>query len=310
MYLDRLKPLDPKSLVLAELEARVLNAERRGSEAVAVIEAAMRNREPLVQVQGAALLEEIGQVGASEAILRRLSKLSEGPGPLALARFLGRQGRIDEALDLCDQVRVNSDPIVFSTTCEILTQRSDASNAQRQRVSLWLQEAIQQHPDRPELLTRLGVLQGLQGLYDDSVQSYRRALARNPLDTVALNNLAWLLALQGGTDRGRQALELIQRAIEQIGPHPELLDTQTVAYLAAQRGDLAIDSIRQAVERAPTRRSTSTSPAPISPSATTGPPPPSARPPPPDSRSRTFTLWNSPCISASPSTSRAVETDA
>ncbi len=250
-YLDRLKQADPQSLLTAELEARVLSAEGRGTEAVAVIQAAVRDREPALQVQGAAVLEDFGQMGASEAMLRRLSQPPDGPGPLALARFLGHQGRIEEALAVCDQVRAQSEPLVFATTCEALMQRPEATEAQRQRVRLWLQDAIQQHPDQPALLTRLGVLQGFQGQYNEAEQSYRRALSANPHDTVALNNLAWLLALQGGTARAREALALVQRAIAQIGPHPELLDTQTVAYLAAERGDLAVETIRQAVERAP-----------------------------------------------------------
>jgi tetratricopeptide (TPR) repeat protein len=251
-YIDRLKQADAEGLVWAELEARALNGEGRGPEAAARIEAAVRDQAPAVTVQGAALLEELELLDAAEVMLRRLSEKPEGPGPLALARFLGRQGRLDEAIGLCDRVRSVADPMDLAATCEVLAQRAEATDTHRQQISRWLREAIQQHPDRPELLTRLGVLQDLQGLYDDSEKSYRRALAKNPQDTVALNNLAWLLALnKGGADRAREALSLIDRAIKQTGPHPELLDTQTVAYLAAQKGDRAVESIRQAVERAP-----------------------------------------------------------
>jgi predicted Zn-dependent protease len=64
---------------------------------------------------------------------------------------------------------------------------------------------------------------------------------------VAHNNLAWILALRDG--KGEDALAYANRAIEALGPIPELLDTRAVAYLAAGQAKAAVDDLKQALAR-------------------------------------------------------------
>ena len=47
---------------------------------------------------------------------------------------------------------------------------------------------------------------------------------------MALNNLAWLLALQH--KNGTEALKFINRAIDLAGPVAELFDTRAIVHLA------------------------------------------------------------------------------
>jgi tetratricopeptide (TPR) repeat protein len=70
---------------------------------------------------------------------------------------------------------------------------------------------------------------------------------------MALNNLAWLLALKGGT-HADEAVERINRAFEVTGPDPNLLDTRAVAYLALNRpafADLAVEDLRKLIADSP-----------------------------------------------------------
>jgi cellulose synthase operon protein C len=51
----------------------------------------------------------------------------------------------------------------------------------------------------------LAHVKNLQGRYDEAETLYRQAVEKNPRDTTALNNLAYLLALRGG--RADEALQ-------------------------------------------------------------------------------------------------------
>src|SRR5205823_8537621 len=81
---------------------------------------------------------------------------------------------------------------------------------------------------------------------------YRRALQTNPRHSTALNNLAWLLALQGG--HGEEALEMVTRATAVVGRSPTLLDTRAVAALTLGRRDAvqsAVADLEALVAEAP-----------------------------------------------------------
>jgi tetratricopeptide (TPR) repeat protein len=81
--------------------------------------------------------------------------------------------------------------------------------------------------------------------YDQTERLYRKVLQASSENLEALNNLAWLLAFEGGKDR--EALELIDRAIEIAGSHPSLLDTRAVVYLQMGKPEQAIGDLREAL---------------------------------------------------------------
>src|SRR5262249_25690505 len=78
----------------------------------------------------------------------------------------------------------------------------------------------------------------------------REVLKRNGSEVLALNNLAFLLALRSG--KADEALRLLDRAVEVKGPHPDLLDTRAVVLLSARRTDEAIRELTAAIKEAPT----------------------------------------------------------
>jgi len=53
-------------------------------------------------------------------------------------------------------------------------------------------------------------------------------------------------------DNWTEGLEFVQRAIELIGPNPEVLDTRALLYLKAKRPDRALQDLNQAIAQAPT----------------------------------------------------------
>jgi tetratricopeptide (TPR) repeat protein len=66
---------------------------------------------------------------------------------------------------------------------------------------------------------------------------------------VALNNLAFLLALRGS--QGSEAIRYVSQAIEITGPTAELLDTRAMAHLSAGRTKEAIEDLETARAQKP-----------------------------------------------------------
>ena len=80
------------------------------------------------------------------------------------------------------------------------------------------------------LLVGLAEVQAALGRLLDSEAIYREILAKNPADDAACNNLALILALQGS--KLDEALELVDKVIERVGPQGAFLDTRAVVLIA------------------------------------------------------------------------------
>src|SRR5262249_43112943 len=122
-------------------------------------------------------------------------------------------------------------------------------DAQCARVQRWLEAAVAKQPDVTALLAHLGSLHGIRRHYAEAIACYRQVLDREPQNPLALNNLAWILALKEG--RGEEALQLIERAMDVVGEIPELLDTRAMARLTLGQAELAAKDMEEAVAQAP-----------------------------------------------------------
>jgi tetratricopeptide (TPR) repeat protein len=78
--------------------------------------------------------------------------------------------------------------------------------------------------------------------------AYERALALNPNDGVAANNLAWLYAGAGQT---KSALRLAERARAALGDAPEALDTLGWMYHLTGASSQAIPLLKAAYDKRP-----------------------------------------------------------
>jgi cellulose synthase operon protein C len=75
----------------------------------------------------------------------------------------------------------------------------------------------------------------------------RRVEKRYPGNVLALNNLAWVVAQQGGTD----AVAFARRAVSISPERPDLLDTLAFTLSASGKHQEALAAQRRAVELAP-----------------------------------------------------------
>ena len=224
------RKLPPGVLGSVELKARAL--EQRGKE-----------------LQAVALLQSFAQ--QKDALPSRT---------FLLAGLHGRLGNFQEAVDLCFEVKAKGyREEAYGAVIGLLRASKPAASQsakfqswqqQSQRVEEAVRTSVQRDEQNLVLRLMLADLMEMQGRTDQVESLCRGILTTDPNNLVALNNLAWLLSGKEGKDA--EALELIQRAIAQHGPRPELLDTRAVVYLSLGKQKEAIQDLEKAVRDAPT----------------------------------------------------------
>ena len=167
---------------------------------------------------------------------------------LPLAAFLGREGRVDEALEVVEREWARSDLTAVVRTLPLLVVKSE-HREQLQRVEKILLAALEKHERSNELLMIMAEVLTRQDRYEQTEAIYREVLRKNGDDVVAMNNLAVFLALRG--THGDESLELINRAIEIAGPVSALLDSRAMVYLAMSRPRLALADLEKAIADTP-----------------------------------------------------------
>jgi tetratricopeptide (TPR) repeat protein len=249
-WLEKLESLTPQAFEPVALRARLLEARGRADDAARRLQAEAEARPDRAEAC-AALLEEGGRFDMAETILRRTVATSrdEPERALTLAKYLGRRNRAGEALDLCAAARPRCRGWAVADAALAVLDAADATEDQFRRVEAWMEASAREHPEAPSYLFSLSCLRHVEGRYAEAKTLYRRVLRKDPEYGPALNNLAYLLALDGS--RTAEAEDLIARAIRTLGPLPQLLDTRAAVYLAMGRHAAAIDDLEEAVEAAP-----------------------------------------------------------
>src|SRR5262249_52284746 len=155
-----------------------------------------------------------------------------------------RHGRVAEALKLCEGPGASAAPDLLAYTIMLVGRAEKATAAQRQYVERWLKAAARTYPKSQAIAVFLGDWLDVSGHHGKAMVQSRRALAQGRNNQIAQNNLAFLLALKApGATGSAEALKLIQAAIDEAGPHPELLDTRAVVHLAVGKADLAFKDL-------------------------------------------------------------------
>ena len=242
-----LERIEPKSVRTVSLKARLLAARGKPAEAATMLRHLAETQDARTTLLIAQLLEELSLGAEAEGLYRRAAGSGDIPdGVPILVRYLGRQKRTAEALDASAPVWATN-PGVAAEVCLAALHAGRPDAAQIIRVEQWLKAAVRQTPGATTLVLAQADLADLKGDYPAAEALYRGVLQKEPGNLVALNNLAGLLALRGGT--GDEPVILATRAVEVGGPIPELLDTRGVALLAAGRALPALDDFKQAAAR-------------------------------------------------------------
>jgi tetratricopeptide (TPR) repeat protein len=252
-WVEELEKREPKELRPVLLRARLLHARKEGPRAVALLRAqAGDGADPARVLAVARLLDQLGYAAEAEPFYRAFADAQGRAKPASLVpliSYLGRQDRLREALDLCEQLR-GKIPEETMAPVWIECLRSGRPNAeQARRVEEWVQAARKQQPGAPLFDLALANLRDLQEQPEEAEKIYLDLLQRDAKNLVAANNLAALLALRG--EKGAEALEHIQHAIDQGGPRPTLLDTRAMVHMALGQWDQAVKDLEEVVSMEP-----------------------------------------------------------
>jgi tetratricopeptide (TPR) repeat protein len=254
VWLDRLKAkLSESSAEYVELQAR-LDAQRgRRMEAAQAVKkhaletyAAQPN--PTILLHAGNLLAELKMPVDAEYLLREYVKAAEAKTPaavLVLADFLARQNRVGEGLAICTDALPRNDPSVVARVAVAVVRVGEPTAAHFALAEQIIARAAQANPGAPDIRVSLADLRDAQGRYDDAKAMYREILRSHPNNELAMNNLAWLLALHEGNKD--EALRLIDQAIRLRGPDGNLLDTRGVIELTTGNPRQAVEDLTKAI---------------------------------------------------------------
>ena len=253
-WVERLRGEAPEAIPALVLSARLAKAE--GNDALA--EETVRRLVPDTRltaenarglVDRALLAESIGFHEAAERVLAEYAKMVP-EGKLIQARTTAPKRPIGDSLDLLDQALGKVSAAAFLETLAAVVRRSSGEipPEERERISGWLARLDRENPDSPEVAIQLATLEESLGMRDEAERRYRDLLAGDRLNRlqtgVVAANLGWILARPEHSD---EALELVDRAVQILGPISELLDTRALVRLANDQKILALEDIRDAL---------------------------------------------------------------
>jgi cellulose synthase operon protein C len=258
---DEIKQLQPNDLGALILQIEIYRNRNEINKATELIQvfANRPSTTPQALEALADLAERMERFDLSEALYQRMAGLANARGKILLAAFLGRQNKVDKALNVCEPLWKSIREVeVLGITCiNILFGSNDHPRtpepAQINRVVAWFDQAISvqvRNQQRPNtwLFIGLGNLREKQGNYSEAKRLYLLA-ADGDHNGISYNNLAWLAALKDG--KVEEALEYANHAIALKPDQADFLDTRGMIYLAAGKRELALDDLQKAVANDP-----------------------------------------------------------
>jgi tetratricopeptide (TPR) repeat protein len=231
-WLLRLEKVDRHPVRSLVLRAKILVAAGRQSEAIQLIttegkkrvQAATDDREKVAVCQGLGdLLFSLNEFAGAEQWYHDL--LDVDPKRFEyLTAALAKQRKFEEALRLCESAArtdQGAKPAIVLGNA-IFETGWDADHLPQ--ADSFISAALERLPADPGLLYTTGLVRIVQERNDDAIGLFRRLLKLEPQNVAALNNLALLLSER--TADHKEALQLIERAIDITGAEPSLLDTK------------------------------------------------------------------------------------
>jgi len=268
-WLELLEALRPDDLETRVLQARSLISRRLHQQALAVLTSIPGNSFgdlPDDEIRKANLrlavatdeiaydLDQNGRLAEAEDFAQFAEELYRQAAPdsgtsLLLAEFLVRRWRIDEAVQVCDQLQdVVPDEKLAQAYVNLLRTRR-LNREQSVQIRSWLARRADARPESVPLVLSRAHAASLDGDYPAAEALYRRVIELDPHNVEALNELALLAALQ--RTPSSEAMDQIELAIGQAGPVGMLLDTRATIELAGRQPAEAEQSALAAIAESP-----------------------------------------------------------
>jgi tetratricopeptide (TPR) repeat protein len=203
------------------------------------------------------LFAELKDFDSAEKLYRALAARDPSKS-YALAMFLGMHRNVDHCFELLNQL-YQPDRItdVLGVALSVVREKRDQIGDKYDgTVQGWLDRGLLDNPDSITLLMLQADLYDIQKRYSDAAGIYRKLLGRSELTgtrrAVVLNNLSFLVSLEGSAAGDIDPLKLANEAAEILGPSSDILDTRAVAFMAKGQYSQAIVDLRDAITDNPT----------------------------------------------------------
>ncbi len=164
---------------------------------------------------------------------------------VAVTGLLAADGRSAEAFAQIDKHARTLPPRVKVMAGLAAVRAGGATPDQLAAVKGWLATAKAEEPASVAVLLHEGELCSLSRDKAGSEAAYDAAVAKDPTNVVALNNLAWTLSAD--PDAAARVKELLDRAAREVGLTGELLDTRARMRIAAKQYDAAEQDLKHAL---------------------------------------------------------------
>ena len=253
-WLKELEEAAPDGFAPLQLHVQWLKGKDRADEIEPLINKFKQRQlaTTLTAPQKAALLLNCGNLFAAagnsksaEANYRELYA-ADPQYYVVLAEWLFSQKKAREAVELCATAATSDTTPTAAIQLAKLLVKYSAVKSQSPTAEKVLTAALSAHSEDPGLLLTVAELRKQQGRRDDAEKLYRTLLEVRPDHGVAANNLAWMLSER--PEGCAEALSLVDKALEQLGPNPEVLDTKGMIQLKQQNAPQAVDTLRQAIK--------------------------------------------------------------
>jgi len=191
---------------------------------------------------------------AAEHYRRSLRLRPAGDIYQALAGLLARQGKKQEALELCEQAASSLSSTAENRYCR---GRMWQAVGRRAEAAAQFRAALELDAGHLGAGHQLGLVLAEMGHTADAIRQYRRVLERHPDHRQTLGNLARLLTTAADPARrdGTEAVRLAEKAARLADARNfVVLDTLAAAYAEANRWEEALITQRQAIRLAESQR--------------------------------------------------------
>jgi cellulose synthase operon protein C len=266
-HIEKLRELAPQSMTTFGFTVRLADKLGKQSEARSELLRMVPDLSQLKELTAqqaqslavlANLLVEVEDLDSAERIYRELAARDPNQIP-ALAAFLGTHRGVDQCIAKLNEIyspeRV---PVLLQVALSVVRQQrdkvGDKFDGELQR---WLDAGLRENPESINLLMVQADMNDLQRRYDESAKIYQSLLDRKDLTglrrAVVLNNLAYLLALQGSSAAGDvDPLKLVEEAAQIMGPNSDILDTRAVVLIARNQYKQALQDLELSLTDTPT----------------------------------------------------------
>ena len=251
-WLTRLQKASPDSAITIALEAKLAIADKDRKLATEAARKLMpggivSGDQPAQLNAVATLMEQLGFPKAADKVFAQYADLAF-EGVVARAEFLGRQKRGDDALDLLESRR-DDIPLerLLGTAVQVI-RGQDAPESLVPRITPWIAKAKRLDPGSIVVQLLEAEVLSLEDRRQEAETVYRNLLAKDDLTSmqraIVSNNLAFYLAKP---ETIGEAEKLIDQAIAELGPLPDLLDTRGMVRLEAGKNAEAVADLREAL---------------------------------------------------------------